>query len=181
MRSVAEKVCQNVTSGASWQESCCVLGEALQRRRRGGNCVGEHHQGVPHARGAAKKIALEGGARGGAGDEFCGELQREPCSAIGAIKWASWEREHALQPAGPRRCSARIARKAGASGRSEKLLVEHERLRCVHLLHGRSLLWASLRGKYSFSRLIDLLKLVTVSQKGIRTSCTLSARTPLPF
>ena len=128
MRSVAEKVCQNVTSGASWQESCCVLGEALQRRHRGGNCVGEHHQGVPHARGTAKKIALEGGARSGACDEFCGEQRREPLSTIGAVKWASSERECALQPAGPRRCSARIDRKASASGRSEKLLLRHARV-----------------------------------------------------
>ena len=126
-----------------------ALGEALQRRHRGGNCVEEHHQGGPHAQGTSKSIALQGGARGGAGDEFCGELQREPCSAIGAIKWASWEREHALQPAGPRRCSARIDRKAGASGQSEKLLVDHarvgsqgqlprQRLRCVASVHGPS-------------------------------------------
>ena len=78
-----------------------ALGEALQRRHRGGNCVEEHHQGVPHARGTSKNIALQGGARGGAGDEFCGEQRREPLSTIGAVKWASSERECALQVCSP--------------------------------------------------------------------------------
>ena len=138
---------------------CCVLGEALQRRRRSGNCVGEHHQGVPHARGTAKKIALEGGARSGAGDEFCGEQRREPLSTIGAVKWASSERECALQPAGPRRCSARIDRKASASGRSEKLLLRHARVADFFGDGCRArnkFAVGFAASKYSFSRLIDL-------------------------
>ena len=60
----------HLTSGASWQGICAVLGEALQSRRRGGICVEEHHKVCLQPHEAARRALLPCGTRGGGNEAF---------------------------------------------------------------------------------------------------------------